>query len=264
MAEVNNTAVTESPENRRFESLSTFTAGQASATGVSAGNATINPVASNYYSALRTRSVVEPDYIYTDFPVIRSVPKDLSIDYSRILNKPFFIKNINWSAAQNSGYLLDQITIPFDIIVNELSKYPFHTSVLYRAKVSLIYQVAATPMHQGTMIVAALPMGTFTAMNFSSQSHFNKMMAAPHGFLYANESTAVRIQVPFYCNTKLINTDLDSNTLHPNLTAGNYAEVVAMVMNPLAQPTSASESVTISVHAVFDDLEFYIDRKSVV
>lgn len=250
--------ISDEGSNRRFESLSTFTQGQASNQGVGAMNATVNPVASNFYSALRTRSVVEPEFIYTDFPRLDNLPNNLNIDYSKILNKPFFVKNITWDTSQVHGVIVDHVSVPFDIIVNELSKYPFNTSVLYRAKISLIYQVAATPMHQGTLLIGAVPNGTHLVMQDVTMDHTNKLMAAPHGFLYANESTSVRIQVPFYSNTKLINTDIQGNTVQPNGIFGNYAEVVAMVMNSLSQPTTAARTVTVSVHAVFDDLEFFV------
>jgi len=238
--------------------LTTYTGGKASTDGVGADNAVINPISSNYYSALRTRSVIEPDFIFTDFPKINSVPKDLSIDYSKILNKPFFIGNIDWNTTQGSGVLLNHLEIPFSILTNELSKYPFNTSVLYRAKVSLIYQVAATPMHQGTVIVAAVPVGTHLALIEQPTLLFNKMMTAPHAFLYANESTSIRVQVPFYSNSKLVNTDERGDTFQPNYQFGNYAEVVTVVLNPLAQPVSGSTDLTISVHAIFDELEFYV------
>lgn len=238
----------------------TFTNGQATNLGVAQGNAVVNPVSSNYFSALRTRSIVEPEYIYNEFPKIDSVPKNLEIDYSKILHKPYFVKNIKWSTGDPAYTFLDYTEVPFDIIVNELTKYPFNTSVMFRAKVSLIYQVSATPMHQGTVLIGAVPSGVYAALNstLSTPARVNKLMVAPHGFLYANESTAVRIQVPFYNNAKLVNTDIMSDTVHPNRIRSEYADVVVMVLNSLAQPTSAAETVTISVHAVFDELEFFV------
>lgn len=217
-------------------------------------------MSSNYFSSLRTRSIVEPEYIYDKFPSINSLPRNLDIDYTKILHKPYFVKNIKWGTGDTAYNFLDYIEVPFGIIVNELTKYPFNTSVMFRAKVSLIFQVSATPMHQGTVLIGALPSGVYASLNsFTSvPARMNKLMVAPHGFLYANESTAVRIQVPFYNNSKLVNTDVMSDTVHPNRLRSEFADVVVMVVNPLAQPTSAAESVTISVHAVFDELDFYV------
>jgi hypothetical protein len=221
-------------------------------------NATVNPVADNYFSTLRTRSIVEPEFLYDKFPKFENVPKNLNIDYTKILNKPYFVKNVVWKVGDAQYAKINLLNIPTDILVNELTQYPFHTSVMYRARISLIYQVAATPMHQGSLIVAACPTG-FNDVNYTSNNIVNPMMSAPHAFLYANESTAVRLQVPFYVNGKMAMTAFKSNTIMPSpFDSGNYSEVVIAVLNQLECPTSAVTEVTVSVHAVFDELDFYV------
>jgi hypothetical protein len=240
-----------------FQSEDTYTSGRATSSGVSEGNSVINPVADNFFSTLRTRSIVEPEFIYNAFPKCDNVPPKLEVDYSRILNKPFFIKNISWGTVDGRWSSISTINIPNDLLVNELTQYPFKTSVMYRAKISLIYQVAATPMHQGTILVTNPPMG-FSDIIDNSENIVNPALAAPHAFLYANESTAVRVQVPFYVNGKMAMTNFNSDTILPCPYDGNYATSICIVQSPLACPTSAASSVTISVHAVFDELEFYV------
>jgi hypothetical protein len=82
-------------------------------------------------------------------------------------------------------------------------------------------------------------------------------MAGPHVFAFANESTAVSLEVPFYFNTKLGKTDLDNSTIQPTYSFGNYAQIMALVMNPLQGPAGSSTSLSFSVHAEFVDMEFY-------
>lgn len=228
------------------------------------GVTSVNTVSENFYSQVRTRSVVEPDFIYDKKYKLNSVDPKLEMDFSRILNKPFFIKNIVWTAATTQYYVLDAIRLPLDLFNNELAKVPFESSVLYRAKISLLLQVSGTPMHSGCVIAAAMPIGFSSAAPPAIKPYsVNSYMAAPHVFLNANEQTSTRLRVPFYINSPLDKTDLDGTTFSPNFSGANYAEAVLMVLNPLGVPTSGTNSVTISVHAVFDDVEFYAPHNDV-
>jgi len=83
-------------------------------------------------------------------------------------------------------------------------------------------------------------------------------MAAPHAFLHANESTSVRLQVPFYANTALLPCEPVEGSRMTYLDHdGDFASVKIIVMNPLSTSTGSTD-VTISVHAVFDEVEFYV------
>lgn len=257
VAQIEENSYTKNPAAMAFQQEQTYTGGLATTSGVSEGNAVINPIADNYFSTLRTRSIVEPEFIYDSFPKCDNVPQKLEVDYSRILNKPFFIRNISWTTANARWAPISTINIPNDLLVNELTQYPFKTSVMFRAKISLIYQVAATPMHQGTILVTNPPIGFGDIADYT-ENIANPALAAPHAFLYANESTAVRVQVPFYVNGKMAMTNYKSNTILPCPYDGNYASSICLVQSPLGCPSAATNSVTISVHAVFDELEFYV------
>ena len=217
------------------------------------------------FSTIKTRSVVEPDNMYTKFPKLACVPQALKMDFSRILNKPYYIATIPWSTTNLEGAELfttsgapfvNGFNIPDSIFLNALSKIPFQASTLYRGKVRLIIQVAGTPMHQGCVLFSAQPVGFQVGIN-TLTNRFNSLMAAPHVFAFANESTAVSLEVPFYFNTKLGKTDLDNSTIQPNYSFGNYAQILATVLNPLQGPTGSSTSLSYSVHAEFLDMEFY-------
>jgi len=224
---------------------------------------------SNFFSSIKSRSAIEPDKMYTKFPKIACVPEELKMDYTRLLAKPFFIKSIPWVTTDtvgtelfkdSGGDFIDGFNVPTSLQLNQLARLPFFSSVLYRCKVKLIIQVAGTPMHQGCILFGVQPAGFRVegAPVPETLERFNSLMAGPHVFAFANECTAVTLEVPFYFNTKLGKTDLDGQTIQPNFTRNNYAQVLALVLNPLQGPTGASTRLTFSVHAEYSDMEFYI------
>lgn len=228
------------------------------------GVTSVNPVSSNFYSQVRTRSVIEPEFIYDKNYRITSVDQSLKMDFSRILNKPYFIKNITWNTTGTQYSVLDVTRIPLDIFNNALAKIPFEAATLYRAKISALLQVAGTPMHQGILIAGALPIGFASDPTYvGTKKSLNSLMAAPHVFLNANEQTSARLRIPFYVNAPLDKTDLDRTTYNMNFTGTDYSEVVIMILNPLAAPVTGSTSVSISMHIVFDEIEFYAPHTDV-
>lgn len=228
------------------------------------GITSVNTVSSNFYSQVRTRSVIEPDFVYDKKYRLTSIDPSLLMDYSRILNKPYFIKNVNWPATGNQFSILDVTRIPLDIFNNALAKIPFESATLYRAKISVLLQVAGTPMHQGILIAAAMPIGFASDPSYvGSSKSLNSLMAAPHVFLNANEQTSTRLRIPFYVNSPLDKTDLDRKTYNFNFTGTDYSEVAIMILNPLVAPTGGTTSVSMSMHVVFDDVEFYAPHTDV-
>lgn len=218
-----------------------------------------------HFSTVKTRSVIEPDNMYSKFPSLACVPQALKMDFTRILNKPYYIATVPWSTVATVGTELFAnsgapftagFNVPDSIFLNALSKIPFQSSTLYRGKVRLLIQVAGTPMHQGCLLFSAQPPGFQVGVN-TLPNRFNSLMAGPHVFAFANESTAVSLEVPFYFNTKLGKTDLDNSTIQPNYSFGNYSQIIATVLNPLEGPAGASTSLSFSVHAEFIDMEFY-------
>jgi hypothetical protein len=182
-------------------------------------------------------------------------PGKLEMDYSVILNKPFLLPTTEWPSSADKFSILKSFKVPEEIILNELAEIPFKASVYYRAKVSLVLQVSGTPMHQGIILASALPISNFA---YSSIEYVNSLMSAPHVFLNANESTSVVLEVPFYVNSVLSPINFDGTTFVPANRNANYAQVHLMVLNPLQVPTSGTTSVSISAHAVFKELEFYV------
>lgn len=209
--------------------------------------------ASNFYSSARSKDGINSAFIYNQNMKFDNLPPKLEMDYSRILNKPYFVNNLTWTT---SSAALANIPIPSTILLNKLAKVPFEASLYYRAKVSAILQVAGTPMHMGTLIAGVVPRGFPT--DISNVTEVNSLLCAPHAFLHANESTPIRLQVPFYVQGKFAAIDLDGNSVTPYPFNSDYAELRVQVLNALRVPTSGSNTLTVSVHYMFDELEFYV------
>jgi hypothetical protein len=228
------------------------------ASGSSTNDQSVSSASQGFYSNLTIRDMDHSKDHYDAPAIVRSVPNELRMDYSRIINKPFLVKTLRWSTADAQFSNLDvNNRFPYDYInalSNDLLKVPFRASALYRMKACLMIQVSGTAMHQGTVAVSASPFG----INANSRSLFNHAMAAPHAFLNANNSTAVCVPIPFYSNQTLSDCNVDNNVPLPDVTEGNYASINFIVLNPLVAPTSGSTEVTITVHLIFEQADFYV------
>ncbi len=200
--------------------------------------------------------------MYETFPKLDSIPPELKMDFSRILNKPFFVKNVNWSTTDASKLVISSVDIPNDLFVNSLAKIPFQAGAMYRAKISLLMQVSGTSMHQGILLVGATPFGTLQTGPTVLTLAANQLLAGPHVFLNANEANSVSLEVPFYHPLKLDYCSFvgDNDTRPTGLTS--YATVYFYVMNQLFAPTGATGTLTVSVYGVFEHLEVYVPHTS--
>lgn len=182
------------------------------------------------------------------------VPPVLEMDYSVILNKPFLLDTVDWPNTATRHSLLLSYELPGDVLANALAEIPFTASVYYRAKISMVFQVSGTPMHQGILLASAQPLNNLNG----SIDRINSYLSAPHVFLHANESTSVALEIPFYVNSKLAPIDFTDSTIVPSNIGANFCSVELMVFNPLGVPSSGSTTVSVSAHVVFRELEFYV------
>jgi hypothetical protein len=203
-------------------------------------------------STVRARKTIEPDETYDQYPDLTSIPKNLLMNFSNILDKPYLISSFKWTTAQAQYTNMFYLDLPSAALTNALASIPFNASALYRTKMCIILQVLGTPMHQGMLLASSLP---YPGLNVDRYA-INSYLQAPHVFLAANESTPVCLEVPFYSNTKLRKCDPNKNMWTPE--DFDYATVGIMVMQPLVAPTTGSISLTVSAHVIFKESEFYI------
>lgn len=118
-------------------------------------------------------------------------------------------------------------------------------------------QVAGTPMHSGILMLSATPNGfSGTSASLSDVLQFPSYMASPHVFMSANEATSVCLEIPFYAGTELVRSEVGVPTA--NVNTFDYGELNIVVVNPLGVPTSGSTTLTVSIHAMFVESEFYV------
>jgi len=196
------------------------------------------------------------------------MPADYRMHFEQILDKPFIIGAVNWDTTNLEFTELvpgpNRMSFPTAIMTNELAKVPFHSATFFQAKMCVMLQVAGTPMHQGLVLVAAVPHGTPRIINP------NQILSAPHVFLNASESTSVCLECPMYTPTSLYRCPTiigpqDQNSNTPTTTAYfglDVFDLVFFVMNPLEVAVGASIDISISVHCMFKEAEFYVPRNA--
>jgi len=179
--------------------------------------------------------------------------------YQAILNKPIPIASFTWAseAVFTSLIKLPHPTTLFN--VNDMLSIPFAFSAYYNMKATLVVHLSGTPMHSGTLIVAAKPLAP------NSLETPNDYMCAPHAFLYANQASSVEVEIPFYNATKYRNTftltGVGTVSNYPSLsgaTTHDYAWLSLYVLNQLAASTGASTSLYGTVELVIKEINFKV------
>lgn len=228
-------------------------------------------------SKIQNKTPYEVPDEYNLYPPVPPSMEMYKTDYSKLIGKPFFVSAGAWPASGLGsvvGHEIFSLTVPYELVINNnLLRTPFEASCLYRSKVKLVISINGTPMHSGCLLAAVLPAtqalvvdsGGYKLEPFDS---FNQLMQAPHGFLFANQANELVLNVPNYHSTTLKSTiDADVDKCSPRTTmttAQDYAILRIFIMNTLQTGTGGSTPLTISVHAIFDELEFYVPKAASV
>jgi len=206
----------------------------------------------------RTRDPIETSFLYDEFPDLRSMERNLTVDYDMILKNPFIVGHYQWSTSNFKGDSICKLTFPLDALVNDLIKTPFYRSCFYRGRGRIMLQVMGTPFHQGILLAAAVPPALKT---YSLEFMYNTMLNAPHVFLSANDTTSAVLEMPFYCHSKVQRTPGNiaaSDPLYSIQGRRNHCCLEVVVMNPLLCPASATSSIELQVSIQYDELDFYV------
>nr|URG14773.1 MAG: capsid protein [Picornaviridae sp.] len=187
----------------------------------------------------------------------------MEMDYSKYLNKPFFVGSFDWKGPTvNPRYsTIKRIQIPEDVYkYNKFLAAPFKQSCYFRARARAHLQVSGTVNHGGVAIAYAQPSH---APSMVSTMHANTALASPHVFLYPNQANPVTLELPFFINTVakptaepgtlLVNGDFD-----PTPAVESFCQLEIGVLSPLVFSTGAKDTVAITVHIEFLDMEFYV------
>lgn len=214
----------------------------------------VNTKSQEFFSTLKTKDMQESNTVYDTMVAVTSIPPILRMDYTRILNKPYLISTITWNTSATINTELTRISIPSALYTNYLASVPFKSSTLYQTRLCLMLQVSGTPMHQGMLLAAAVPNGVPLVTNI------NALMGAPHVFMSANEATSICLEVPFFSEATLLRTVAGTNGFPENDLAGDYAQLIIFIKNPLNVSTGSSTTLSVSIHAEFKEMDFYVPK----
>lgn len=214
----------------------------------------VNTQESSFLSTIKTKTVIDSQDLYDADYQITCIPQEMEMDFSRLINKPFFVDNVSYTTASTVQTDLIRLGIPSGILDNYLANVPFKSSCLFRMKACVLLQLSGTPMHQGLLL------GAVTPTNFIPS--YQSLLVAPHAFMNANESTPVCIEVPFYFNVELARTNCVDGTNGFAINDRNYAFLSIRVVNPLRTAASASTSLNVSIHFMVKEAHFYIPRNT--
>jgi hypothetical protein len=192
-------------------------------------------------------------------PKVTHIDPEYKMNFDQILDKPFLVTTISWTTSAANFTELWRLPFPSCIMSNPLAKVPFNAATFFQARMCCMLQVSGTPMHQGLILVAALPHGTPAIVNA------NQILSAPHVFLNATESTSVCLECPMYTPSTVYRTQ-DPTATTNNLCISTSAfgsdvfDLVFFVMDALTVATGSSTSISISVHNIFKEAQFYVPK----
>lgn len=177
-----------------------------------------------------------------------------------------YINTFNWNTLSlpNTDIATAVTRIPTDLKINDVIRAPFNTSLYWRGRICLRFQVVGTPMHQGALLLYFKPNDGTIDLGLPSPS-INDAIIAPSVILYANQSTPACLEIPFCVPTNVANTFRTStNPSYYNYALSKFSSdlgsVYAKVIVKVDSQTTLS--VPVSVHAVFKDIEFYVPRNA--
>lgn len=216
-------------------------------------------------ATIETREMQNITAIASDLTMRLNIPDEYKVDAKAFIERPFYVDKVVFpTSATRYSFLTSKIQfLPGDVARSNPSLLNVFKMAAYgKPDMVLNVSMAGTITHAGCVLVGVLPpMPKFPTGN--PKTILNTILSSPHVFLYANEATSAILQVPWYCNTDIATTDMETTvgyvpTMDLTTTNGNYATLVFYVLNPLVPSTGSSTSLTIVVEACFKNFDLMI------
>lgn len=204
---------------------------------------------------------MEFEDFYKDYLPIDSKLDISKMDFSRQLNKWWFVKTINWDTTTLQYNTLGDVILPSDVLVNDILLEPFRHACLYRAKMLVKLSTNGTPMHSGTVLCSIMPHGV--GIPTVDSNVINSFSQGVHGKLFANQGNQIVLPVPNFHSTTTKCTSgksFDSKFFNNNKPM-SYGLLRLIVLNQLQAATGSSTTLTINVSVKFTDADFYVPKE---
>jgi len=218
---------------------------------------------SSHLSSLDYRDIVEIQDIYSEYPDCANFDKGVALNFDTILSKPFHVDSFAWTTTDDVGFLKNYLA-PYGLVRNVLANIPFETSGFWRGNICVIVSVSGTQLHQGTLLVGAVPTRSYDIVNSSLGTpnyNVNSLMASPHLFLSPNVATAMCLSFPFYYPVHYAKTFNNTSSLQiSDNICKNSGNLIFHVLNPLTTSATGSSSLSVNVSVKFDKLQFFVPK----
>lgn len=202
--------------------------------------------------------------MYDRFPIASCTKREMLFDISPMWERPVVLDTADWTTAQTRFSILKRYNLLYDLFTSTPSFRSFMKNYAYFRCHGCVYvTITGTINHQGTLLAGVLPY----LYNFDSVADkdaiINTLMTAPHSLLGANEATSSCIEIPFYVATDFLTMEAQ-NTGEPAIPDLNYdgrnpyANLVIMILNPLATAGGSSTQVSVHVQVKLTKLETYV------
>jgi len=216
-----------------------------------------------------TREIQKIDTPFNDYFTKIDMPDAFRVDARSFIERPFFVDEVVFSDTDTRYKFLNPNVkfLPGDIARSNPSLLNMFKMASYgRPDLVLSISMAGTITHAGVVLVGILPpLPTYVSNAFPTFNKrlINTLLTGPHAFLHANEATSIALKVPWYCNTDMATTDMETTpgyvpTLDITETNGNYGTIVYMVLNPLQPSTGSTKSLKIVVEACFKNFDLAV------
>lgn len=224
------------------------------------GSPEIKEQMSKHESQLDYKAIQKTLNIYDTFPDPGYMENSVKLSFPTVLGKIFHVDTFEWTVNDNRGFMY-AYSVPYDLLINSLAKIPYISSCYWRGNVCVVLQISGTPMHQGTLVVSAVPHDTMKHQ-LGHLEAFNSLFASPHVLLSPNMATASCLDFPFYYPVQYAKTTLQESGYlsYSDSKYKNSGYLTFSVLNKLKGSDTSSTAVSVSISVMFKDLEFYVPK----
>jgi len=175
---------------------------------------------------------------------IRESPWDLDAMTAR----PTLVETVSWTNTS----AITTFNMPYDLLVSKFMSVPFLSFKFWRSDIILQFQVNASPLYQGCMMVSYVPMVDKARMWPASIDRRSWFSMNQSMYIYANTNTVAEMRIPFFHPKGYLTTGKTYDA------ENNMGLLVMTPLNPLLSVTTTPAVVNISIYMHLENAEFKV------
>lgn len=171
---------------------------------------------------------------------------------SAMTARPALVHTIAWD---NDTSVVSYFDIPSSFLVSSFMSMPFHSFTYFRGDVVLQFQVNASPLYQGCLMVSYIPLMSTDITLPTAKCDIRSWLSMNQSmYIYANTNTVAEMRIPFFHYKSYL------QNLTTVLESGNSMGLLAFyVLNPL-KSNAELPSANVSVYMHLENAEFKVPR----